>query len=212
MELNREQFEKWAFEELPTALNLRKWPNSERYSSLNTQLAFAAWQAAAALSPAKVEGVEPVKQRQVLHAAGTKPCDWPEDFQHENGMYLCNCSDCKSVFFGHKRRVTCKVCATQDKPVAWLTEWDKDRIRPAGKIVELEEPAKKWAVNRYHPLYTAAQLAAEVMKEREACAKILDTLATDWIEFDADGQVVARADRCSAHAARTIRARSKESI
>src|SRR4051812_690306 len=40
--------------------------------------------------------------------------DWVEDFTHENGNYLCRCSDCGNRFFGHKRRVTCKECA---KPV-----------------------------------------------------------------------------------------------
>lgn len=39
------------------------------------------------------------------------PCDWPEDFSHENGNYQNRCS-CGIMFIGHKRRVTCKVCAT----------------------------------------------------------------------------------------------------
>jgi hypothetical protein len=37
--------------------------------------------------------------------------DWEEDFPHENGNYMCNCHKCGKQFFGHKRRVTCKVCA-----------------------------------------------------------------------------------------------------
>jgi hypothetical protein len=37
--------------------------------------------------------------------------DWTEDFQHENGNYQSVCSTCRNTFFGHKRRVTCKVCA-----------------------------------------------------------------------------------------------------
>lgn len=38
--------------------------------------------------------------------------DWPEDFDHENGTYRNNCTSCQTEFMGHKRRVTCKVCAT----------------------------------------------------------------------------------------------------
>ena len=36
--------------------------------------------------------------------------DWTEDFPHENGMYQNRCMDCGLLFFGHKRRVWCKLC------------------------------------------------------------------------------------------------------
>jgi len=36
---------------------------------------------------------------------------WPEDFAHENGNYDNKCCHCGRIFRGHKRRVTCKVCA-----------------------------------------------------------------------------------------------------
>jgi hypothetical protein len=39
------------------------------------------------------------------------PRDWPEDWSHENGRYLCLCVNCETQFYGHKRRVVCKVCA-----------------------------------------------------------------------------------------------------
>jgi len=45
--------------------------------------------------------------------------DWPEDFAHENGIYLCTCSICSHTFTGHKRRVICKVCQ-QDRPKSAL--------------------------------------------------------------------------------------------
>jgi len=38
------------------------------------------------------------------------PKNWTEDYEHENGNYLCKCTTCKSGFFGHKRRVICKEC------------------------------------------------------------------------------------------------------
>lgn len=37
--------------------------------------------------------------------------DWPEDFSHENGNYLCLCTTCGSQFIGYKRRVTCRECS-----------------------------------------------------------------------------------------------------
>ena len=36
--------------------------------------------------------------------------DWKEDFIHENGNYVNYCIKCKKGFFGHKRRVICKLC------------------------------------------------------------------------------------------------------
>ena len=42
----------------------------------------------------------------------SKPGSWPEDFSHENGNYECKCCHCGATFYGHKRRVTCKVCAS----------------------------------------------------------------------------------------------------
>lgn len=46
----------------------------------------------------------------------SRPRDWPEDFPHDNGMYMCKCSVCGEQFTGHKRRVVCKVCANKPKP------------------------------------------------------------------------------------------------
>lgn len=52
--------------------------------------------------------------------ASAKDADWPEDFAHDNGMYLCRCrGGCGVQFIGHKRRMTCRVCATkQNAPTA----------------------------------------------------------------------------------------------
>lgn len=38
-----------------------------------------------------------------------------EDKTHENGNYQNKCSLCGEVFFGHKRRVICKVCENDNK-------------------------------------------------------------------------------------------------
>lgn len=45
--------------------------------------------------------------------------DWPEDFDHEDGRYLCKCIECGDLFTGHKRRHLCKACET-----ALKAEWD----------------------------------------------------------------------------------------
>lgn len=39
-----------------------------------------------------------------------KSRNWEEDLPHENGNYQCSCIKCGNFFFGHKRRVVCKVC------------------------------------------------------------------------------------------------------
>lgn len=36
--------------------------------------------------------------------------NWTEDYQHENGNYLCTCNQCDHEFIGHKRRVICREC------------------------------------------------------------------------------------------------------
>lgn len=41
------------------------------------------------------------------------PCDWTEDFEHENGNYESRCMSCGIAFTGHKRRVICKICASR---------------------------------------------------------------------------------------------------
>ncbi len=41
------------------------------------------------------------------------PRDFPEDASHENGRYMCYCLLCDRNFYGHKRRVVCKLCTTE---------------------------------------------------------------------------------------------------
>lgn len=40
--------------------------------------------------------------------------DWLEDLAHDNGNYMNICAICEVQFQGHKRRVSCKNCATAD--------------------------------------------------------------------------------------------------
>jgi|SRR5690348_16997431 len=41
--------------------------------------------------------------------------DWTEDFPHENGNYSNICTRCGGIFFGHKRRVICRLCANRNE-------------------------------------------------------------------------------------------------
>lgn len=51
------------------------------------------------------------KHRQnLIDVLQESPRNWTEDFQHENGLYMCKCIKCREYFYGHKRRVVCKVC------------------------------------------------------------------------------------------------------
>jgi len=43
------------------------------------------------------------------------PRNWNEDEQYENGNYICECTTCGRQFLGHKRRITCKLCAQSNK-------------------------------------------------------------------------------------------------
>lgn len=48
---------------------------------------------------------------QPLGKQGESNRDWKEDFTHENGNYANMCMYCEQSFYGHKRRVVCKVCS-----------------------------------------------------------------------------------------------------
>jgi hypothetical protein len=40
---------------------------------------------------------------------------YEEDFDKENGKYMCTCVTCDCTFVGQKERVTCKRCDTKIK-------------------------------------------------------------------------------------------------
>ena len=52
------------------------------------------------------------KGNRVMEPSALETRSWPEDFEHENGNYTCHCHTCGHSFVGHKRRVTCKLCAS----------------------------------------------------------------------------------------------------
>ena len=50
--------------------------------------------------------------------------DWPQDFTHENGNYQCGCGVCGMLFYGHKSRVVCRVCASPNVKVSGASHDD----------------------------------------------------------------------------------------
>jgi len=65
--------------------------------------------------------------------------DWIEDFPHENGRYDHQCRECNSLFQGHKRRSTCKVCGDANQ-AKWnaLTDAQKQK-----RYADIEEYLNK---------------------------------------------------------------------
>ena len=62
------------------------------------------------------------------------PRDWPEDAEHENGNYYCECCHCGESFVGNKGRVSCRKCVDAN-----AARWAK--LTPA----EREEETRKTA-------------------------------------------------------------------
>ena len=78
------------------------------------------------------------------------PRNWTEDADHENGRYLCRCTTCKQPFIGHKRRVTCKVCADRDSAVAaergaWLHEHNAPKDWVIYTLAEIQRMHAEWS-------------------------------------------------------------------
>ena len=55
--------------------------------------------------------------------------DWPDDYDHENGMYSNGCFSCGTTFIGHKRRACCKACATK-----------AENLQPEKEVMEAPKP------------------------------------------------------------------------
>lgn len=58
-----------------------------------------------------------------------KKRSWPEDFEHENGEYMCRCAACTQTFVGYKRRSCCKLCANK------IAEGNKPKFSDAKQVI-----------------------------------------------------------------------------
>lgn len=61
----------------------------------------------------RMKVIEKVSDFTGFHEYGSH--DWIEDHAHENGNYIRDCTTCGKTFIGHKRRITCKLCASETK-------------------------------------------------------------------------------------------------
>jgi hypothetical protein len=96
------------------------------------------------------------------------PGDWPKDAADEdNGRYQSTCHLCGKTFIGHKRRVTCKVCATKPATGEQISE-RAARERLHGRSITILAPLKpagEWTVSRLLPYFeTKARMGS--FKER----------------------------------------------
>ena len=53
------------------------------------------------------------EMNELLKDIASSARNWEEDRKFENGNYICTCASCGKDFFGHKRRMYCKECATK---------------------------------------------------------------------------------------------------
>lgn len=117
--------------------------------------------------------------------------DWPGDLAHENGNYQNTCVTCGDPFQGHKRRVTCKVCATPpmpDKTTQWrpvrdlpgyMQRHNKDGHLETSPVSEIPKVADKTPLELAHEMadegfvYRAPLTYAGLMRRAQAIATAL---------------------------------------
>ena len=113
--------------------------------------------------------------KDAVFASMAKPGDWPEDFGHENGQYLCSCVHCERVFTGHKRRVVCKLCDASPAPAA------SKGAEAADPCPLLDSEGRAMIVNSPH--YTPASILALIEQFRKFADPQRSTLE-DWESLD----------------------------
>jgi len=87
---------------------------------------------------------------------------FPEDYAGGEGKYECICCNCKGSFYGHKRRIVCKVCRTsptpaervEQEPLAWVAESSEP-----GQLIDGRPRRIWWECKKGIgiPFYTAPQ-------------------------------------------------------
>jgi len=92
----------------------------------------------------------------------TSSRDWPEDFSHENGNYVCICSVCKNTFCGHKRRLICKECAKGESAPAAPDALIKKLLNPMFVGREMNRPGEKPVLDPTSTVSTMREAAAEI--------------------------------------------------
>src|SRR5690606_30480947 len=72
------------------------------------------------------------------------PKNWTEDYKLDNGHYVCTCSVCKEQFYGHKRRVVCRVC---DEIAPTEVETYAGTLHIGGDALGWQRQLDKWIDN-----------------------------------------------------------------
>lgn len=125
--------------------------------------------------------------------------DWREDFGHENGRYICHCFKCNAQFYGHKRRIICKLCHTPPMTPTPAPPSDADRAQAvvADLLATFAEGAQP-QLNFLHSerlQYLITDLCAAVRAEERERAeaqlkladKAIDEILMQWSPlFDRD--------------------------
>jgi len=118
--------------------------------------------------------------------------NWLEDFDHDNGCYENACVSCRATFFGHKRRVTCKICSALATATAKIEALEAKLAASEGLINEINDArAANWHLQRrrendqfewfsstadsvFGPFPTALEAFAAVRKESPKQGTISD--------------------------------------
>lgn len=98
----------------------------------------------------------------------TKMRDWEEDFQQENGQYMCTCHICKNTFIGYKRRTVCKVCSSMPVEVAdYISRLTAELQRRDNTIAAQREAAELGVelMQRHTKLVAAVEGAVQLAEE-----------------------------------------------
>jgi hypothetical protein len=167
-EIMSEQFEKWFENEFPnidrTLPGVVKGMNNMRYG----------WNAALQSR----EG-QAVKGWKLIKLASVDERSYPEDADHENGNYFCECLECQRQFVGHKRRQVCKVCAAAPTP----PQDDLAEVKAyAEKLREALEAAQPYMAQSVEQLHEALKgykpnIHKQADADMEQVTKALDPAA-----------------------------------
>lgn len=96
----------------------------------------------------------------------SRPQDWPEDYDQENGRYVGQCLYCEIDFFGHKLRNVCRLCAPEREKVA-----GSSRAESRAQDAQAEGPGSP--SSRVRDLYSEAERKfAETVNEIYARAEV----------------------------------------
>lgn len=109
--------------------------------------------------------------------------DWSEDFADENGNYMNTCHSCQKVFFGYKRRVTCKLCAPPRPETVEVPVLPDESMLAAGRkaMLSYQSALEVWvAMLMARPAGLSARPTAAETGVEIALTRIADLINPHW--------------------------------